>query len=717
MSRGTFIAPSDDEGVRRFEADRTDVDAEFNTSFTWNPTRNLPLKQQRKTLPAYKHRDELLYLLEKYQVVVLCGETGSGKSTQVPQYLLEAGHCSRGKMIAVTQPRRVAATSLAARVAEETGSRLGDVVGYSIRFDDSWTPGRTKIKFMTEGILVRELLADPLLQQYSAVMIDEVHERTLFTDILMGLMRKVSRKRPDLRLIISSATMDAEDLRKYFDLSKPSEPKQTAAILSVEGRTYPVRAYYLEEPAADYVKASVDTVLTIHRKLNTPGDILVFLTGVDEVDHAARLLDEEVERNVRENGRRSGEMELSIVKMYGSLPAKDQMKAFFRPPPNTRKVVLATNIAETSVTIPGIVHVVDCGFVKVRCFSADTQTDSLGIVSIPKSSAIQRAGRAGRMKPGNVYRLFPEQEFDKLEPTLPPEILRADLSPVILQLKALGITDVLRFPFPARPPAANMAAALELLYALEALDDNGELTEPLGACMAEFPVPDPRLAKMLLSSGDFGCSEEATAIAAVALVKSIFVGGGGGQRGLVARQAKRGFEAAEGDSLTALNAFLSFVKVGDSVNCNSDKNAAGEIRARRSRWCAQNFLDFKALSRALEIQSQLIKLLKRFRIPLVSAKGDAVRVRRCVAAGYFANAAILHHSGQYRTVRGGVELKIHPSSVLYDQKAKRIDKMAQCVVYTEVLHTSEVFMRDLTVVDVNWLLELAPHYYKRGYLF
>ena len=298
MKRGRvgFLKPrEDDDADTGWQEDRPDLDTNSQTSFIYNPFQNQDLEKQRARLPIAAYRDNLLYLLENHQVVVVVGETGSGKSTQLPQYLLEAGYAETetgNKMICVTEPRRIAVTSLATRVAEEKRVRLGASVGYSIRFDENFSRQYTKIKFVTEGILIREMMGDPLLSNYSVIMLDEVHERTAQIDIIMGLLKKILKRRRDLKLIISSATVDAEYIRDFFNRGKEKSTKLAAApatILSVEGRNYNVDIFYLDNPCPDYVKGCVETTIKIHEK-EPPGDILVFLTGMEEVDHCVNML-------------------------------------------------------------------------------------------------------------------------------------------------------------------------------------------------------------------------------------------------------------------------------------------------------------------------------------------------------------------------------------------------------------------------------------------
>lgn len=683
--RPVFLKPKDDD---LYQEDKSDLDADQATAFIYNPNLSLPLEQHRQRLPVYKNRDHILYLLEQFQTVVLVGETGCGKSTQIPQYLYEAGWCSDGKIVGITEPRRVAATTLASRVADEKGTSLGGLVGYSIRFDDTFDPVNTKIKYMTEGILLREMMADPLLRNYCVIVLDEVHERTLLTDTIMGLLKKILQKRKSLKLIVASATVDAEQLRNFFNFNVSKDPKKdNSVIISVQGRLYPVEVFYVQDPVPDYVKGSVDTAIKIHE--NEPnGDILIFLTGYDEVDRAVSLLKEHSTQT------KNTELKLLPLPMYGSLPYGDQLKVFRPTPRGLRKIVVATNIAETSITISGIVYVIDCGFMKLRWFNPETQVDSLVLVPTSQASADQRAGRAGRVRSGKAYRLYKEEEFEKLSAATPPEMQRTELSGAILQLKALGINNVLRFNFPSPPPAKNLLSALELLYALNAIDDSGQLTDPLGVRMAEFPV-SPLHSKTLISSGEFGCAEEIASIMAALQVQNILTKPGGGQAAIRARIAHRKFEVAEGDLLTLLNIFVGFQK--------QDQN-------RSKQWCHENFLNYKALRRAEQIRHQILKLLKKFNVPIESCSGRTEVVCRCITAGLFPNAAYLHHSGVYRTVRGGQELHIHPSSVLYTLE------QPQWILFNETISTNRTYMRDLTVVNPDWLEELAPHFYKKRFI-
>uniref|UniRef100_A0A915NES1 RNA helicase n=1 Tax=Meloidogyne javanica TaxID=6303 RepID=A0A915NES1_MELJA len=358
---------------------------------------SLSIQQQRQRLPISKYRNQLLYLVEKYKTVVVVGETGSGKSTQLPQYLAEFGWAQEGKKICITQPRRVAAVTLANRLAEEMMCSLGSEVGYAVRFDECISD-KTKIKYVTDGLLLRELMSDPLLEAYSVVIIDEAHERSVNSDLVIGLLRKILAIRDDLRIIVSSATIEAELFRDFFELNEDykNPDKNTAAIISVEGRMFPVNVFYTKVGVPDYVQTTVDTILRLHRE-EPSGDILAFLTGQDEVEQACKLLEGSAKSLPKDLDK------LLILPLYGGLSPKEQFRAFESAPYQTRKAVITTNIAETSVTITGIVYVIDCGFVKIRVFDSKIGMESLVVIPCSKSSAEQRAGRAGRLRPGKCF--------------------------------------------------------------------------------------------------------------------------------------------------------------------------------------------------------------------------------------------------------------------------------------------------------------------------
>ncbi|KAG5880171.1 hypothetical protein JTB14_001661 [Gonioctena quinquepunctata] len=672
-----FVKPADTSSfLERRESSASEV-----SDFIYNKHISQSIQTQRQRLPIFNNRNHILYLLEKYQTLVLVGETGCGKSTQIPQYMIEA---EWPKQIGVCEPRRVAAIALANRVADETGTLVQqDYVGYAVRFDACYN--KPKIKYMTEGILLREMMSDPLLKNYSAIMLDEAHERSLYTDILMGLMKKILKRRKELRLIIASATLNAKELQEFFNNNTTDDKKKdTAVILSVEGRQFPVEIFNVAEPVPCYVQASVDAVLKINSSKD-PGDILVFLTGQEEVDRTVRLLNEHA--NLIEESQKKEKM--MVLPMYGSLPYHEQLKVFKPAPNGYRKVVVATNVAETSVTIPGIVHVIDCGFVKMKWYNTETHTDSLVVLPISRSSAEQRAGRAGRVRSGKVYRLYTEDFMSKLPESTPPEMVRSNLTYAVLQIKALGIDNIVKFSFPSPPPIKNLKSALEILYALDAIDIKGELTRPLGFYMAEFAL-DPLYSKVLLSSGEFECSQEILTIISMLQVETVYTKPTSGNSAIKARIQKRLFEVEEGDLITYLNVYNGFIESEMSQG-----------------YCHKNFLSHKSLKRVVEIRNRLERLLINYDIPIVSCIRSTETIRKCLIKGLFPNAAYLHHTGVYKTIRGDIELFVHPDSVLYSVP------QPQWLLFCEVVHTNKLYMRDLTVIESDWLLELAPHFYQK----
>uniref|UniRef100_A0A6M2E9N8 RNA helicase n=1 Tax=Populus davidiana TaxID=266767 RepID=A0A6M2E9N8_9ROSI len=645
---------------------------------------------QRQRLPVYKYRTAILYLVETHATTIIVGETGSGKTTQIPQYLKEAGWADGGRVIACTQPRRLAVQTVASRVAEEMDVKLGEEVGYAIRFEDVTNPAATMIKFLTDGVLLREIMNDPLLTKYSVIMVDEAHERSISTDILLGLLKKIQRRRPELRLIISSATIEAKSMSDFFQTSKkhrgPEDhefvPKKVPAILSVEGRGFNVHIHYVVEPVSDYVQATVSTVLSIHEQ-EPAGDILVFLTGQDDIDAAIRLLTEEA------HASRKISSGLIVLPLYSSLPRADQDLVFSPTPRGKRKVVISTNIAETSLTLEGVVYVVDSGFSKQQFYNPISDIENLVVAPISKASARQRAGRAGRVRPGKCYRLYTEEYFvNEMSSVGIPEMQRSKLVSCVIQLKALGIDNILGFDWPASPPPEAMIRALEVLYSLGVLDDDAKLTSPVGFQAAEIPL-DPMISKMILSSNQLGCSDEIITIAAVLSIQSIWVSGRGVQKEL--DEAKLRFAAAEGDHVTFLNVYKGFLQSGKS-----------------SQWCHKNYMNYQAMKKVIEIREQLRRTALRLGIVLKSCEGDMLAVRKAVTAGFFANASRLEafsHNGMYKTVRGSQEVYIHPSSVLFRVNPK-------WVIYHSLVSTDRQYMRNVMTVDPSWLTEAAPHFFQ-----
>ncbi|KAG6833159.1 DEAH-box ATP-dependent RNA helicase prp43 [Tephrocybe sp. NHM501043] len=656
----------------------------------------MKILEARKKLPVYAKMDEFFQMFSNNQIIVMVGETGSGKTTQIPQFVAysDLPH-TKGKLVACTQPRRVAAMSVAKRVADEMDVQLGRHVGYSIRFEDMTEPGTTFLKYMTDGMLLREAMNDPDLTRYSTIILDEAHERTLATDILMGLLKALAKRRSDLKIIIMSATLDALKFQKYFGLTSNS----AAPLFKVPGRTHPVEVFYTQEPEPDYVEAAIRTVLMIHRA-EEPGDILVFLTGEEEIEDACRKIKLEADDLVNQDPDSVGP--LVCIPLYSSLPPQQQQRIFDPAPtaradgPPGRKVVVSTNIAETSLTIDGIVYVVDPGFSKQKVYNPRIRVESLLVSPISKASAQQRAGRAGRTRPGKCFRLYTEKDFmSELEEQTHPEILRSNLSNTVLELVKLGIKDLVRFDYVDAPAPETLMRALELLNFLAALDDEGNLT-PLGAIMAEFPL-DPQLAKMLIVSPEFKCSNEMLTITAMMSVPNVWIRPNNQRR--EADAAKQMLTVPDGDHLTLLNVYNQY------VNNKHDKN-----------WTWTNYLSARALMQADNVRAQLQRTMEKFDVELVSLSDERklyVNVRQALVCGFFMQVAHKEgEKGNYLTVKDNQVVALHPSCGL--------DSQPEWVIFNEFVLTTHHYIRTVSDVKAEWyvmrprslkLLDYATSYF------
>ncbi|KAI0340992.1 P-loop containing nucleoside triphosphate hydrolase protein [Trametopsis cervina] len=643
--------------------------------------------QARKSLPVYAQMNDFYKMYNEHQILVMVGETGSGKTTQIPQFVCysDLPHAS-GKLVACTQPRRVAAMSVAKRVADEMDVPLGKQVGYSIRFEDMTEPGTTFLKYMTDGMLLREAMNDPDLKRYSTIILDEAHERTLATDILMGLLKTLAKRRSDLKIIIMSATLDALKFQKYFSLV----PGESAPLFKVPGRTHPVEVFYTQEPEPDYVEAAIRTVLMIHRA-EEPGDILLFLTGEEEIEDACRKIKLEADDLINQDPESVGP--LVCIPLYSSLPPQQQQRIFDPAPPARaggppgRKVVISTNIAETSLTIDGIVYVVDPGFSKQKVYNPRIRVESLLVSPISKASAQQRAGRAGRTRPGKCFRLYTEKDFmTELEEQTHPEILRSNLANTVLELAKLGVSDLVHFDYVDAPAPETLMRALELLNFLAALDDEGNLTA-LGQMMAEFPL-DPQLAKMLIASPEFSCSNEMLTIVAMLSVPNVWVRPNNQRK--EADAAKNMLTIPDGDHLTLMNVYNHY------QNNKHDKN-----------WAYMNYLSGRALQQADNVRSQLSRTMERYEIEFISTADERklyAGIRKALVCGFFMQVA--HKEGeknQYITVKDNQVVGLHPSCGLENQP--------EWVIFNEFVLTTRPYIRTVTQVQPEWLLEFAPGYF------
>ncbi|KAK5071799.1 hypothetical protein LTR64_004424 [Lithohypha guttulata] len=633
-------------------------------------SRTKTLKEQREYLPAFAVREELMRVIRDNQVIIVVGQTGSGKTTQLTQFLYEEGYAKNG-LIGCTQPRRVAAMSVAKRVSEEMEVKLGGLVGYAIRFEDC-TSNETSIKYMTDGVLLRESLTQRDLDKYSCIIMDEAHERALNTDVLMGLIKKVIARRRDLKLIVTSATMNSERFARFFG---------GAPEFVIPGRTFPVDIQYSRTPCEDYVDSAVKQVLAIHVS-QTAGDILVFMTGQEDIEVTCELIEERLQQL-------NDPPKLLVLPIYSQMPADLQAKIFDRAPPGVRKVVVATNIAETSLTVDGIMYVVDSGFSKLKVYNPRMGMDTLQITPISQANASQRAGRAGRTGPGKAYHLYTEQAFkDEFYIQTIPEIQRTNLANTVLLLKSLGVRNLLDFDFMDPPPQDVITTSLFDLWALGALNHVGDLTE-IGRSMTPFPM-DPSLAKILITSCDpaYECSEEVLTIVSMLSVPSVFYRPK--ERQEESDAAREKFFVPESDHLTLLHVYTQWKSNGYSDG-----------------WCVRHFLHPKALRRAKEIRDQLHDIMVgQQKMTLTSCGTDWDVVRRCICAGYYHQAAKVKGIGEYINLRTSVTVQLHPTSALYG-----LGYLPDYVIYHELILTSKEYMSCVTSVDPYWLADLGGVFY------
>jgi pre-mRNA-splicing factor ATP-dependent RNA helicase DHX38/PRP16 len=656
----------DDDGNLDYKADSQYAKSMTNFEAVSDFARSKSVKEQREYLPIFSVRDQLVNIIRENRIVIIVGETGSGKTTQLTQFLYEEGYSSYG-IIGCTQPRRVAAVSVAKRVSEEMACKLGDKVGYAIRFEDC-TSDKTIIKYMTDGVLLRESLNESDLDLYSAIIMDEAHERSLHTDVLFGILKKVIMRRRDLRLIITSATMNAQKFSEFFGNSP---------IFNIPGRTFPVDIIFSKTPIEDYVDAAVKKALEIHLQ-QPPGDILIFMTGQEDIMATCVLLNE------RMNELGQSIPKIKVLPIYSQLPSENQARIFQKS--DIRKCVVATNIAETSLTVDGVKYVIDTGFCKLKVFNPKIGMDALQITPISQANANQRSGRAGRTGPGTCYRLYTDTIYreDLLENNI-PEIQRTNLANVVLLLKSLNIDNLLEFEFMNPPPQENILNSMYQLWILGALDDFGNLT-PLGKKMVEFPL-DPPLSKMLLESEQYRCTSEILTVVSMLSVPSVFYRPK--DKEIDADSSREKFFVPESDHLTLLNVYTQWKNNGF-----------------RSDWATSNFIHIKALRKVREVRAQLLDIMKSLSIPETSCGSNWDIVRKVIASGYFHNSAKMKSIGEYVNMRTGIPCILHPSSALFS-----LGYAPDYIVYHELTMTSREYMQHVTAVDPYWLAELGPMFF------
>jgi ATP-dependent helicase HrpA len=620
-------------------------------------------------LPISARRDDITEALRRNPTLVICGETGSGKSTQLPKMCLAAGFGARG-MVGHTQPRRIAARSVAARIAQELGGPLGREVGYKIRFADRTGPD-CRVKLMTDGILLAEIQRDPYLRQYDALIIDEAHERSLNIDFLLGYMRQIRPRREDLRLIVTSATLDPERLSAHFD---------NAPIIEVSGRTYPVEVRYRSpEEAEDW--SQTDGILDAIRELDAGdtghGDMLVFLAG---------------EREIRETSdaiRKHLGGHLEVLPLFSRLSASEQDRIF--KPAGERRVILATNIAETSLTVPGIRYVVDPGRARISRYAYRSKIQRLQIEPVSRASAEQRKGRCGRLRDGVCIRLYGEDEFEARPEFTDPEILRTNLASVILQMECMGLGRVEDFPFVDPPDQRFINDGYRLLREIGAVDDEDRVTR-LGRMVSGFPL-DPRLGRILVAAGELGCLREVLPIAAALSIQDPR------ERPAEARdladEKHAQWQVKDSD-------FLGFLALWDAY---MDRRHHLSVNKQR-RWCRDNFLNFMRMRDWYDVHQQLHSLARQLGLPINQEAADYALVHKALLTGLLGHVG-QRDEGEYKGPRGS-RFTIFPGSGLRGTTPA-------WVMAASLVETSRVFAHTVARVEPGWIEGAAAHLVKREY--
>ncbi len=622
-------------------------------------------------LPVSEKRQEILDALLNHQVIIVCGETGSGKTTQLPKICLEAGRGTKG-VIGHTQPRRIAARTVAARIAEELGQPIGEAVGYKVRFRDKSSPDGL-IKLMTDGILLAEIQHDRFLDEYDTLIIDEAHERSLNIDFLLGYLRWVLPKRPDLKVIITSATIDPERFSRHFG---------NAPIINVSGRTYPVEIRYrpVEVEEGDETdnleqQAIIDAVDELWR--DQSGDILIFMSGEREI------------RETTESLRKHHPATCEILPLYSRLSESEQEKVF--RPSGRRRVVLATNVAETSLTVPGIRAVIDTGYARISRYSHRSKLQRLPIERISQASANQRSGRCGRVGPGIAIRLYSELDFQNRDEFTDPEILRTNLAAVILQMHGMRLGDIHRFPFVEPPDIRLVRDGLKTLQELNALDEKGVLTA-IGKRLSRLPI-DPRLGRMLLAAQEEGCLREVAIIVSALSVPDPRERPQ--DRSQQADQKHARFKDEKSD-------FVSLLKLWEDFEEQKKHLSRAKIRG----YCRDSFLSFVRMREWHETHGQILEVIKgEFEFKLNSAPADYPALHQALLSGLLSNVCLRQEQSEYTGARGS-RLHIHPGSFLFKPKPKWI-------MSAEQVETTKVYARTVAAIEPEWIERVGSHLVKQ----
>ena len=684
---------------------------------------NHNLKAQILNLPIYKNKEELINLLKspELNVIIIMGETGSGKTTQVPKIIYENFQLNNNRMICITQPRRIAAISISERVAEELDSKIGDIVGYSVRFKEKMSK-KTKIKFVTDGMLVRECILDKNLEKYNYIILDEIHERSIHTDILMMICKDLlmNKRKHDLKLIIMSATLDPKKYMEYF---------YTKALIKVQGRKFPIKVYNISEEKEEnnnlsknnlikdkesdyydliskYIDRCLNCILQIvlsEKEEDKTGDILVFLPGQEDIEDLQELLKskkEEINNELPNNN-----IEFKVLPLYGSLPSNQQLK-IFRPLKNKkgktiRKIILATNIAETSLTIKNIKYIIDSGFFKMRKFYPKLNIDTLKVTQISKNSALQRTGRAGRESAGICYRLYTQEEYKNFNEQTEPEILRINLRNISLQLFSIGYSNFNEINFIDKPPMDNFSNAFDDLISYGALDKENKIITSLGKKMAILPM-DPIYSLILINSLDnkyHDVFDDIVSIISVLQSDNIYYN---------PNNLREKIEKIREKYLDPISDHLSLKNIFNEYKKSNNKE----------KFCKENFLNDKALAKSMEIYKQIKSYLEKIfmdefnkkeinnqiqeKIEEIDKYLDKIKNKEnnedkneliidCLLRGYFNNIAKYSNDNFFETLKGNQLCKIHPTSVLI--RKPKLGKQYGYLIFNEMIITSKKYIK------------------------
>ncbi|MCX7179981.1 MAG: ATP-dependent RNA helicase HrpA, partial [Proteobacteria bacterium] len=624
-----------------------------------------------ESLPVNARRAEIARSIEQHQVIIVCGETGSGKTTQLPKICLELGRGCSG-LIGHTQPRRIAARATATRIAQELKSEPGRYVGFKIRFTDRVTP-ETYIKLMTDGILLAETQGDPMLRAYDTLIIDEAHERSLNIDFLLGFLKQLLPRRPELKVIITSATLDAEKFSHHFD---------RAPIIEVSGRLYPIDMRWrpVQAEAGDKERDLNDAIVDAVDEANRagPGDVLVFLPGEREIREAAEAL--------RKHAfSRAGGPDTEILSLFARQSAQEQNRVFQSH--QGRRVVLATNVAETSLTVPGIRYVVDTGLARIKRYSHRNKVEQLQVEPIAQAAANQRAGRCGRVASGICFRLYGEDDFAKRTAYTDPEILRSSLAGVILRMKALRLGDVEDFPFLQAPQAKMVADGYQLLGELGAVDEARELTRT-GQELAKLPL-DPKIGRMILAARNHQALAEVLVIAAALSVPDARE-----------RPAEKSASAdqAHAQWKDEKSEFLSYLKLWKAA----DEIWKHESSAKQKQWCRQNFISWMRLREWRDIHGQLHALCTEHGWKENATPAGYDAIHQALLSGLLGNIGLKSDEEGYYLGARGIKYYIHPGSTL-------IKKAGRWIMAAELVETSRLFARCLAKIEPEWLEVVGAH--------